>query len=88
MVRASGKERPLHLHCKLASGQQNEGLRSVYIVLLHHFDDGNEKAERLARACLCRGKNVAAFESGRNTAGLYRSRGYKIVSVEPSHKRG
>ncbi len=48
---------------------------------------GIKKAKRLAGSGLGRRQHIAAFESRRNAAGLYRRRGYKIVCVEPRHQR-
>ncbi len=56
--------------------------------LLQHFHDRNEEAERLAGSGLRGGQHVAAFERGRNGAGLHRRGGFKFVGVEPRHQGG
>ena len=57
-------------------------------VICSSLDDGDEEAERFAGSGLRGGQHIAAFERGRNGAGLHRRGGYEIVGVEPRHEAG
>jgi hypothetical protein len=87
-VGADGEKGLLHLHGQLARGQNDEGLRSLAFGLLHHLDDRDEKAERLAGSGLRGGQHVAAFQSGRDASGLHRGGDFKFVGVKPRHQGG
>ena len=69
-------------------GRRSAPARAARFGLLQHFDDRNQKAERLAGSGLRGGQHVAAFERGRNAAGLHRGGDFKFVGVKPRHQGG